>query len=372
MLLILVAPDGCGIIDGPDGGLPEGSPRRHVRVLLLIIAVVLLSYLVKDARIVFIPTAIALLGALLAWPLRAWLTRYMAGWIAASVVCVLVALGVALLVIGGWWVGTIVVRQASDMQSEVSTAWQSGVQWLKEFGLPSRWLPPETLRSQDWASVGMNGEIWSRFLNFINSGFGSLLSLLVILGLAAGMFVFLMLEIPRWDAKASELFGADAYCRTRDSFTKSAMQLRRYLLAKTISGVACGVLTTILCWAMGVPLAVMWGVLSIILNYIPNVGSFITGIPLSLLALLTLDAGNWLIFMALLLTIEATTSNILDPLVQGNVMLLSPFQVMVALLFWTWMWGVAGAFLAVPLSAAIVVALRHAYQLRPVGKFLSD
>jgi AI-2 transport protein TqsA len=360
-------------------GVEEHSPISVVKrtgtrleVPLLVLTAVLLIFFIREARAVLIPISVAVTAALLAWPLRAWLSRYMKGWMAGSVVSTLAMLLLAGLCYGAWWAVHRVVDQATEMQDEFAEMYQRSMEWLIGLGIPERWLPPPTLEPREWEGVVLTSGARQQVMNFLTAGLGGVGWAVIILLLGLGMFILLMLEIPRWDKRASEVFGEDVYCRTRETIRKTARQVRRYLLAKTVSGVAAGVLTAILCWAMGVPLAMMWGVLTVVLNYIPNVGSFIVGIPLSLLALLQLGTGEWMVFMLILLTIEGTTSNILDPLVQGGVMLLSPLEVTVSLVFWAWMWGAFGAFLAVPLTAGVVVALRHAYRLRPVGKLLSD
>jgi AI-2 transport protein TqsA len=123
---------------------------------------------------------------------------------------------------------------------------------------------------------------------------------------------------------------------------------------------------------MGVPLAVLWGVLSWAFNYIPNVGVFISGIPPTLLAFGTLGWGRGLGFIAGLIVIETLTGDVLAPLIEGRVLPLSPLGVLVALVFWGWMWGAAGALLAVPITMLIVEAMRHAPAARPLGELLSD
>jgi AI-2 transport protein TqsA len=90
------------------------------------------------------------------------------------------------------------------------------------------------------------------------------------------------------------------------------------------------------------------------------------------LAFATLGWGWGLGFIAGLVLIETLTGNVMAPLIEGSVLPLSPLGILVALVFWGWIWGAAGALLAVPITMLIVEAMRHAPAARPLGELLTD
>lgn len=84
------------------------------------------------------------------------------------------------------------------------------------------------------------------------------------------------------------------------------------------------------------------------------------------------SVGHILVAPAAYLAISTLQNNVVSPLVYGRRLRLNPVAVLVAVMFWWTLWGVAGAFLAVPIIAAVSVVSRHVSQLQPVGEFLGD
>jgi predicted PurR-regulated permease PerM len=123
---------------------------------------------------------------------------------------------------------------------------------------------------------------------------------------------------------------------------------------------------------MGLDLAVLWGLLAGILNFIPTIGSIVSVIPPALFALLQFGVG-WqapavLVGIGL---IQIVLGAYVDPKLQGRYLELSAFVVLVSITFWGWAWGLAGAFIAVPLTAALVVALGEFEETEWVARLLT-
>jgi AI-2 transport protein TqsA len=142
--------------------------------------------------------------------------------------------------------------------------------------------------------------------------------------------------------------------------TEIASQFRQYLIAITLSSALAGVAAGMFAFAMGVDLALLWGVISGLLNLIPTVGPAISVVPPTLFALLQFDglarpAG---VFLGLGL-IQFLFGNFIDPKIGGRVMSLSPFLVLFAVVFWGWLWGSLGALIAMPLMAAVIIGCRQ-------------
>ena len=142
--------------------------------------------------------------------------------------------------------------------------------------------------------------------------------------------------------------------------TEIAAQFRQYLIAIAASSAVGGLATGVFCATMGVDLALLWGLISGLLNLIPTVGPAISIIPPTLFALLQFEglARPMVVFVGLGL-IQFLIGNFVDPKIGGRMLSLSPFVILFAVVFWGWLWGSLGAVIAVPLVAAIVITCRH-------------
>lgn len=145
----------------------------------------------------------------------------------------------------------------------------------------------------------------------------------------------------------------------------AAQDVQRYLAIKTIISLATGVLAGFLCWAAGIDLFVLWGILAFVLNFIPVVGSIIAGVPPVLLALLVEDGISAAVAVAIGFTvINVFLGNFLEPMLLGRRFGLSTLVVLIAVLFWGWLWGPVGMLLAVPLTMVVKVGLDNTEEFR--------
>jgi AI-2 transport protein TqsA len=185
-------------------------------------------------------------------------------------------------------------------------------------------------------------------------------------------FVLLMLlEARRWREKIRAALKGSRAAATLDTAATVSEQVRKYLLAQTMVGAITAVLEGLWLWTIGVELAIVWGILFFFLNYIPTLGSILAGLPPALLAVLTLGPAHAMVAIAGIFVIEQIMGNFVDPRLVGRKLSISPLVLLVAVVFWGWVWGVPGALLAVPLTATIVVAFAHVPALRPIALLLS-
>jgi predicted PurR-regulated permease PerM len=133
--------------------------------------------------------------------------------------------------------------------------------------------------------------------------------------------------------------------------------LRRYLIVRSELGLFAAVLSSALLVALGVPLPVLWGVLVFFASFIPNIGSFIAVVPPTILAFLDGGLGAAAMVIAGYAVINFIQDQLLQPVVMGSQLNLSPLVVFIALVVWAWILGPAGALLAVPLTLGLVTIL---------------
>lgn len=134
---------------------------------------------------------------------------------------------------------------------------------------------------------------------------------------------------------------------------------RHYILTKTAISTVTGICVGLVLWLLGVQPALVFGLLAMLLNFIPNVGSFIaTLLPLPMVLL---DPGFSLVtvvlVIALPITIQTLVGNVIEPRVLGRSLRLHPITLLMALIFWGALWGIVGMFLAAPLTAVLRILL---------------
>jgi predicted PurR-regulated permease PerM len=136
-----------------------------------------------------------------------------------------------------------------------------------------------------------------------------------------------------------------------------ASELVVYIRVRAMLGAAAAVADTVLLLALGVPYAVLWGVLSFLFSFVPNIGFILALVPPALFALLELGLGPAVIVVVGYVVINLAFDYVLQPRIMATDLDLSPVVVIVAILVWTAIIGPAGALLAVPLTLALRVVL---------------
>ncbi len=183
--------------------------------------------------------------------------------------------------------------------------------------------------------------------------------------------LLMLMEAPRWQAKLVSIIGDGSDRNWSSSLDIIAARLRRYLLARTIIGLATGVLYAGWLWIFGVDLLIVWGLLAFLLNFIPTLGSLIAGILPVAYAFTQEDLQTAIPVAIGILVIEQIMGNFIDPKVQGRQVSLSPLVVLIGLLVWGWLWGIPGAILATPIIIAAAIIFAHIPAMRPVALLLS-
>jgi len=133
--------------------------------------------------------------------------------------------------------------------------------------------------------------------------------------------------------------------------------VRRYLVVTTIFGLLFGLIDTIALWFMGIPLAVTWGLLAFITNYIPYVGFWLAVLPPAVLALLVGGPRLLVVVVVLYLVVNFVLTSLVQPHFVGDPVGLSITVTFLALVFWGWLLGPVGAVLAVPLTLLVKAIL---------------
>ena len=326
------------------------APRQH---LLALIATILSFWALKALQPVALPLAYALFFVILFWPLQRRLERVVprAAAVAVSFVALLAVFAVF---VGAVWLAVDEVLEGASGYREEWAALRAQAEALVG-QLPG---------SAADATSGLR-RMAERFVGGVWVTVGALV-------LIVALYVLAMAEVRRWKRKLTQRFSRPLSDEALRAVREVTRQVQRFLLVQSATSVATGVLTGLICWALGVDLALVWGLLALVLNFIPTLGSIVALVPPTLFALLQygLDWHAPVLFAALAAT-QLFLGSYVDPKVQGRYLELSAFVVLVAITFWGWLWGVAGAFIAVPITAAAVLACQHVEGAEWVARLLT-
>lgn len=191
-------------------------------------------------------------------------------------------------------------------------------------------------------------------VNWVTTSVVGLLALVSGIAIALFLSALLLLEADHWRTTMDKVFGTARRRKIDEALRRGGEDVRAFLLVQTVCGAIAATSTGLLAWFLGVPHPLTWVILSFTFSYVPNIGAFIAGTPPTLLALLELGLWQAGVFAVGVAIIEMTVANLLNPLLQGGRVPLSSFWVLAFIIFWGWMWGIVGIFLAIPLSAFLV------------------
>jgi predicted PurR-regulated permease PerM/CheY-like chemotaxis protein len=193
---------------------------------------------------------------------------------------------------------------------------------------------------------------------------GPLVAPIATAGLVVVFVIFMLLQREDLRDRLLRLVGASDVARATEAMDDAAKRISRYLLMQLIINVLYGIPVGIGLYFLGVPNPILWGLFATVLRFIPYLGPVIAA--LFPIALSFAVAPGWtlpLLIIALFVTLELFSNNVLEPWLYGSSTGLSPVAVLVAAVFWTTLWGPVGLLLSTPLTVCLVVLGRHVPRL---------
>jgi len=174
------------------------------------------------------------------------------------------------------------------------------------------------------------------------------------------LVVFMLLERKRLRVRFLRLIGHSRVATTNLAVDEVGSKLSRFLLGQLLVNTGYALLLGLGLSLIGIPNALLWAVLTLVLRFLPYVGLWISAFfPLLLSIAISTSWREPILTLALYASLEVFTNNFVEPFVLGGSTGMSPLAIIVSALFWTWLWGPVGLLLATPLTACLVVLGRY-------------
>jgi AI-2 transport protein TqsA len=351
----------------------KGVGTKAGRWLILIGSLVLVVGGLKIAQGFFLPIMLAFFVATISLPITNWLISRRLPRALAVLVTVLVDFSfiVALVLLTTTLADELRekwnTRYAAEITQRVQIESASLARTLEEWGVQ------EAKEKIDLAvKTNLNNlqnirfeRVWDLGTGLVGRVIGFFGGFLVVLILT----VFMLLESQMFEQRL------EAICQARGPniarLLSATKDIQRYLAIKTVISLATGILAGILCWAAGLDFYILWGILAHALNYIPVIGSIVAGVPPTILALIVSGVPNALVVAGGYLLINNFLGNFLEPMFVGRRFGISTLVVVVAVMFWGWVWGPLGMLMAVPITMMLKVVLEGSDEFRWISVAIS-
>lgn len=347
---------------------PQGLDYGRIQTgALVIIAFAVVLFLLVQARFMLIALATAIIIFALTSDVINFIARQKIGrvhvpsWLASLGALLLISLALIVL-------STIFLTQVNTVLSTTITYLERAPSAIASL---FKWISPDAEQAilASLSSVEIAG--YARTVAGQAGNFASGITSFTILVI---LFVgFLFAERIWFDTKLNNLVGDPVQAeKVRRIITSIIRRVNYYLLVKTVVSVVTGALVFLVASAFKLDLASALGILTFVLNYIPNVGSIIATAMVALVAFVqTGDPTSTGAIFVITGIIQFVNGSVLDPMMMGRALRVSSFGIIISLAFWGAVWGIPGMFLSVPIMVMLMVVCSQVPVLRPVAILLS-
>lgn len=333
---------------------PRSSENKIRNRLLAIIMVLIVTWGLKVSAPVTLPLAIAMFLVAVFWPLQHRLERNVPRGLAAALTLLSFLLVIAGLVAAVWYAVEVVSQKWPQYEGQFQALIRSLEGRMQRLGISSgesgAGVPQRSLFQTTTQVAGMLGAFF----------------------LTMAYLIFGLVEVHDYHAKLDRSLGGGQGSRWIKVARQISVDFQRFILIRGLIAFVTGFLAFLFSSLVGLDFAFIWGLITFVLEFIPTVGTFVSMVPPVLFALFQFGP-SWqaLVVFLGLGTIQFLMGNVIEPLVEGKYLRLSPLIILISIAFWAWVWGVAGAFIALPLTMFVAIACRHFEQTRWIAVLLS-
>ncbi len=335
--------------------------NKLIAASVVIIVLFIAGLVLRQAKAVLFPFFLAIFLSFVLYPIIDYLSRFKVPKFLSIIVIIILTFLILYLF------GVLIYSSGKTFASEfpkygmkINSIISSLMESLKI--TYSDWDPENLINKLDTSKVG----------NFLLNALGPFFSFISKLFLVIVFLIFILAERGKTTEKFNAYFAKERNSKVLIVIKKITSQVQKYLVIKTIISLFTGVFATVVLLLFGVDFAILFGFLTFILNYIPNIGSIMATVFPVVIAVFqfeTLWPAFWIMFI--LISVQTIMGSIIEPRLMGAGLGLSPIVVLFFLFFWGWLWGIPGMILAVPIAAIVKIVCDNIPELKFIGVLLS-
>jgi predicted PurR-regulated permease PerM len=332
---------------------------RSTATLLLLCTLVLVFAAVHFASAIVAPAAFALFVVAIVWPLQRSLQNRIPKLLALVVTIVTTLAVIAVLVYMIIWAFGVVAQWFIAHTDRFQAIYEQAIVWLDDHGIAASSLIAEKY-SPVWI-VGAVREVVGRGYRLVS--FFVLAFAFIALGL---------LEVDIVRRKIEQLNDPKFRQSLLIAGKEIAAKFQKYMLVRSAMSALTGIVVWSFALIMGIELATAWGVIAFVLNYIPFIGALLATVFPTIFVLA--QSESWQLAVAVfacLSLIQFFIGSYLEPRVAGAALSMSPFVVLFSVCYWSFLWGIAGAFIGVPIMIAVLTLCEEHESTRWIAVLLS-
>ncbi|AEF41834.1 AI-2E family transporter [Hoyosella subflava] len=325
-----------------------------LRLILIAAAVWILGWVVGEFWVIILPVSLAIIVSTVLWPV----TRQLRDWRVPASLAALVTIVVAL----GGFVGVIalivpsVVAQVPELANQATQGIRTVQDWLQG--------PPLNIREEQFpeftnAIVTRIQESSTAIASGVFTGVSAATSVIITLALTAVLTFFFIKDGPRFLPWLNRSTGSPGARHVEEVLRRQWRTLSGFIRTQAIVSFVDALFIGIGLVVLGVPLAGALAVITFIAGFVPIVGAFVAGALAVLVALVANGPTTALVLLGIIILVQQLESNVLQPVLQSKSMNLHPVVVLLSVTAGGTLFGVIGAFLAVPVAAVVAVAVRY-------------
>ncbi len=337
----------------------NGKQTAKAPALVILASFIIVVAGMKAASSILVPFFMAVFIAVICAPPLFWLQRKGVPKLLALSLILAAILVVGLLF--GALIGPSLndfLKSLPDYQARLSTHIATLMNWLREKGVN---IPAEEVSGAlhpGWV-MSLAGGIFSALSGVLTNAFLILLAV-----------TFILLEAADFPKKLHVVLkNPERAVSTIERFSQTA---KRYMVIKTLISATVGLVIWLWLLILGVDYPVLWGTLSFLLNFVPNIGAILAGLPVAFLALVQLGVGSALLTILGFVVVHIVVGNIIEPRLTGKGLSLSTLVVFLSLVFWGWVLGPIGMILSVPMTSLVTIALESYEKTRGLAFMLGS
>jgi predicted PurR-regulated permease PerM len=288
---------------------------------------------------VFEPIAFALFGMAIVWPFHKAIESRMPTPIALILTVILTLFAIFVLASAIIWSTGEIAHWIFANVARFQSLYMRTTQWLEGHGI--------------FVTEGLGQYDVRTFIGIVQ---GVAMGVNYFIGFCVVVFLLLtfgLVELKVFRIRLEELQSTVSW-NILETVDEIARRVRKYMLIRTLASVVTGLAVFAFAFLMGLDLAIEWGVISFVLNYIPYIGTLIAVVFPVLFA--TAQFQSWpmaIVIFGGLYTIQFLIGSYFEPLITGKALSISPFVMLVAFFFWAFLWGIPGAFVGLPVTIAL-------------------